>query len=72
MVACLSCPANIPGMGNADDYRKQAEDARTKAAKAINPIDQATWMRLSEDWLRLAQEADRRASKRFEGLDRAG
>jgi hypothetical protein len=59
-------------MGNADDYRKQAEDARSKAATAINPIDQATWMRLSEDWLRLAQEADRRASKRFEGRDRAG
>jgi hypothetical protein len=59
-------------MGHPDDYRKQAEDARRKAVKAINPVDKATWQRLADDWLWLAQEADRRGSKAIEGRDRVG
>jgi len=47
----------------ADRFRKQAEDARQMAAKAISPLDAATWLRIAEEWLRLAQAADKRAGK---------
>jgi hypothetical protein len=43
---------------DADDFRKQAEDCRAFAARARKPIDKASWLRLAEDWLKLADEAD--------------
>ena len=33
------------------------------AAKAITPLDKETWLRIAQDWLGLAQEADRREGK---------
>jgi hypothetical protein len=51
-------------MNDADRYRKQAEDARQMAAKSVSPLDKATWLRIAEDWLRLAQDVDTREGKR--------
>jgi hypothetical protein len=40
-----------------DDYaarfRKQAEECREHAAKAVNPIDKEAWLRLAEEWLKM-------------------
>ena len=36
-------------------YRRQAEECRRLAAKAVNPIDKEAWQRRADDWLRLAQ-----------------
>jgi hypothetical protein len=43
----------------ADEFRKQAEECRQLAATALKAIDKAFWLRLAEDWLKLAQEADK-------------
>jgi hypothetical protein len=51
-------------MSAADDYRKQAEDCRSFAATAVKATDKAFWLRLAEDWLKLAQEADQPKGKR--------
>jgi hypothetical protein len=41
-------------------FRKQAEDAREQAAKAISPLDKEAWLRVAEEWLSLASSADSR------------
>jgi hypothetical protein len=41
-------------------FRKQAEDAREHAAKAISPLDKQAWLRVAEEWLKLASSADSR------------
>lgn len=46
-------------MSDADDFRKQAEDARNHAARSLKQVDKAFWLRLAEDWIKLAQEADK-------------
>jgi hypothetical protein len=50
-------------VSTADDFRRQAEECRQMAARAISPIDKASWLRLAEDWLRLAQTADKSAAR---------
>jgi hypothetical protein len=49
-----------------DDYaarfRKQAEECREEAAKAVSPIDKEAWHRLAEEWLKMASSVDARRS----------
>jgi hypothetical protein len=35
-------------------FRKQAEEATDEAAKAISPLNKAEWLRIAEEWLKLA------------------
>ena len=35
-------------------YRRQAEECRAEASKARSPIDAASWMRLADDFDKLA------------------
>jgi hypothetical protein len=41
-------------------YRKQADEAREQAAKVISPLDKEAWLRVAEEWLKLAESADGR------------
>ncbi|WP_158091554.1 hypothetical protein [Bradyrhizobium canariense] len=45
-------------MTDAAMFRKQAEECREQAVKAISSIEKQRWLRLSEKWLRLAQCAE--------------
>lgn len=45
-------------MTDAAIFRKQAEECREHALKAISSIEKQRWLLLSEKWLRLAQGAD--------------
>ena len=49
-----------------DDYaarfRKQAEECREEAAKAVSPLDKEEWLRLAEEWLKMASSVDARRS----------
>jgi hypothetical protein len=47
-----------PPVNDADEFRKQAEEARQTAARCLKHEDQAFWLRLAEDWLKLAQKPD--------------
>jgi hypothetical protein len=49
----------------ADDvnrYRKQAEECRREAEKALSPLEKEAWLRLAGDWIKLAQQAEERRS----------
>jgi hypothetical protein len=43
------------GTNMADEYRKNADDCREQAAKALRPLDKERWLKLAEDWLKLAK-----------------
>jgi hypothetical protein len=47
----------------ADDvqmFREKAEECRQEAAKAVSPVEAERWRRLADEWLKLAQSAERR------------
>jgi hypothetical protein len=41
-------------------FRKQAEEAREHAARAHSPLDKEAWLRVAEEWLKLAESAEGR------------
>jgi hypothetical protein len=47
---------------HAAGFRKQAEECREEAAKAVSPIDKEAWHRLAEEWLKMASSVDARRS----------
>jgi hypothetical protein len=51
----------LVGMSDdADRFRKQAEDCREQAAKAMSPLDKEAWLRVAEEWLKLALSVESR------------
>ncbi len=51
-------------MSASDDFQKNAEECRQLAAKAIKPATRATWLKLADDWLKLAQITEATPTKR--------
>ncbi len=45
-------------MSQAADYRKNAADSRQQAAKSPLPDDEAMWLKIADQWMRLAKEAE--------------
>jgi hypothetical protein len=43
---------------DAERFRKQAEQAREHAARAYSPLDKEAWLRVAEEWLKLALSAE--------------
>jgi hypothetical protein len=39
----------------ADQFRRQAQDCKERAAGARHPVDEDAWLKLAEEWLSLAQ-----------------
>jgi hypothetical protein len=40
-------------------FRKQAEECRQQAERAISPLDKEEWLRVAGEWIKLAQSAER-------------
>ena len=41
-------------------FRREAEECRRNAEQAMNPIDRGAWLRLADDWMKLARSDDLR------------
>jgi hypothetical protein len=41
----------------ANRYRREAEECRRNAEKAMRPVDREAWLRLAADWAKLAADA---------------
>ena len=52
------------GMPSADDYRRHATECVRLAQNAQNPADKALLLKMAETWLRLAEQAEGRESKK--------
>jgi hypothetical protein len=42
----------------AAEYRRKAQECRDEAARAFNEADRKTWLRMAEEWLMLARNAE--------------
>ena len=45
---------------DAERFRKEAEECRELAEKAISQFDKEAWLRLAADWIKLAQATEAR------------
>jgi hypothetical protein len=41
-------------------FRKQADEAREQAGRALSPLDKEAWLRVAEEWLKLAVSVEER------------
>jgi len=41
-------------------YEKKAEECRQRAERSLNSFDEEAWLRLADDWAKMAQEIERR------------
>ena len=48
---------------DAAGFRKQAEECRAQAAKAVSPLDKEAWLQVAEEWLKLAESAENQRQK---------
>jgi hypothetical protein len=44
-------------------FRAQADECRAQAERAMNPLDKERWLRLAGDWIKMAQDAEKRLGK---------
>jgi hypothetical protein len=56
----LLCNIVAMPQDEADRFRKQAEECREQAAKAMSPPDKEAWLRGAEEWLKLALSVEER------------
>jgi len=52
--------------GKEDKYRQYAEEAQALAEKAISERDKASWLKITQSWLRLLPQRTLTAEERFE------
>jgi hypothetical protein len=45
-------------MSNTEEYRRNAHQCREQAGESVQIGDKAAWLKLAEDWQRLAEQAD--------------
>jgi hypothetical protein len=45
-------PSQLPD--DADRFRTQANEPREQAAKSVSALDKEAWLRIAEEWLKLA------------------
>jgi hypothetical protein len=45
-------------MSSAEEYRDRAGEAREQAERSFRPSDQEAWLRIAEEWMKLAQSCD--------------
>lgn len=58
---CEGKPPMTPlSQTDAERYRREAQGCRELAEQCENPRDKEAWLQLAGDWLKLAQEAERR------------
>jgi hypothetical protein len=41
-------------------FRQQGADAQAHAEKAISPLDNEAWLKVASEWIKLAQNAEKR------------
>lgn len=53
------CPHAMPET-DAERFLREAEECLREADKARNPLDQEAWLKLADEWMKLARAAKER------------
>ena len=56
-------PAKVMSENDAARFRKEAEECRRQAEKAIGLLDKEAWLKMAAEWTKLAQNAEMRVKK---------
>ena len=51
------CPHDLTDV---ERFRSQAKECRRLAERTTSPIDKEAWLRLAEDWIKLAEKTEKR------------
>jgi hypothetical protein len=54
---------------DAERYRRQAEECRKLAERSANQFDKNSWLRLADEWIKLAEADEERRSKSWPRQD---
>jgi hypothetical protein len=52
------------------EYRDRAHEAREQAERSFRPSDKEAWLRMAEEWMKLAQSLDEPVTGVMEALTR--
>ena len=52
-------PTPVAMSDDAARFRRQAKEAKEHGTKALSPLDKEAWLRIAEEWIKLAQAAER-------------
>jgi hypothetical protein len=58
-------------MGNADEYRANADRCFQMASSALNPDDERIWLNMAETWLGMMRQRQRKPIEKFENAARS-
>jgi hypothetical protein len=50
-------------VSDVDRFRKEAEEARRQAERAISSLDKEERLRVAAEWIKLAQDAEKRRAQ---------
>jgi hypothetical protein len=48
---------------DAERFRKEAEECCKLAERSVSQLDKESWLRLADDWIKLAEGAEERRAK---------
>ena len=56
----------LAGMSDQDigRFRAQAEECQLQAERSARESDKAAWLRMAREWIKLAEDAERRTGRR--------
>ena len=54
---------------NVERFRSEAKQCRQLAERATNAIDMEAWLRLAEDWIKLAEETEKKRSALWQQME---
>ena len=57
-------------MGNADEYRANADRCLQMASNALNPDDERIWLNMAETWLGMMRQRQRQPIEKVENAVR--
>jgi hypothetical protein len=57
-------------MGNADEYRANADRCLQMASNALNPDDERIWLNMAETWLGMMRQRQRQPIEKVENTVR--
>src|SRR5436190_23181416 len=54
IVSLLKHPEKVVATDRFEEYRRNADECRSRAENAVDPADKVSWLKLADSWLQIA------------------